>query len=202
MSGVPILVDGAGLRVLIVGAGTVAARKCAAFLHAGAGVRIVAPHATAELVELATSGQLQWLARAYEPADLGDAQLVVAATADRSVNAKVAADARAVHRLVNVADEPDDGTFTMMAVHRRGPLVVAVSAGGVPGAAARIRNAIAERFDGRYARALERLAGMRRSALDRGDGDRWRTMARNVVDGEFCQSVEDGTFDERVSSWP
>ena len=202
MSGVPILIDGAGLRVLIVGAGAVATRKCAAFLNAGARVRVVAPHATEELRHLAATEQVHWLARAYEPADLGDAQLVVAATADRAVNAKVAVDARAVHRLVNVADAPDDGTFTMMAVHRSGALVVGVSAGGVPGAAARIRDAIARRFDGRYARALERLAGMRQTALDRGDGERWRIMARGVVDGDFCQSIEENTFDERVTSWP
>jgi siroheme synthase-like protein len=202
VSGVPILVDGAGLRVLVVGAGAVATRKCAAFVHAGASVRLVAPQATAELQQLAETQQVQWLAREYQPADLGDAQLVVAATADRAVNAKVAADARAVHRLVNVADEPDDGTFTMMAVHRSGALVVGVSAGGVPGAAARIRDAIAHRFDGRYARALERLAGLRRRALDRGEGRRWRTMARVVVDDDFCRSIEENTFDERVTSWP
>jgi len=202
VSGIPILVDGTGLRVLVVGGGPVATRKCLAFLHAGARARIVAPQVTPDLRDLVSAGRVQWLSRTYEPADLGDAQLVVAATADRAVNAKIAADARLVHRLVNVADEPDDGTFTMMAVHRSGPLVVGVSAGGVPGAAARIRDAIARRFDDRYARALERLGAVRRRALGRGDGDRWRDLARGVVDDEFCQSVEENTLDERVSSWP
>lgn len=201
MSGVPILVDGAGLRVLIVGGGPVAARKLAAFLHAGARVRIVAPEASDAIRALGESDQVEWLARAYQPADLGDAQLVIAATDDRAVNAKVAADARAVYRLVNVADEPDEGTFTMMAVHRSGTLVVGVSAGGVPGAAARIRDAIARRFDGRYARALERLAGLRRASLEKGEGESWRAMARGVVDDEFCRAVEDDTLDEKVASW-
>jgi siroheme synthase-like protein len=201
VSGVPILVDGAGLRVLIVGGGPVAARKLAAFLQVGARVRVVAPHAADSIRALAKSAQVEWLARAYEPADLGDAQLVIAATDDRAVNAKVAADARAVHRLVNVADEPHDGSFTMLAVHRSGSLVVGVSAGGVPGAAARIRDAIGRRFDGRYGRALERLAAMRRASLEGGTGERWRAMARDVVDGEFCRAVEDGTLDEKVTSW-
>lgn len=201
MSGVPILVDGAGLRVLVVGAGPVAARKLAAFLQAGALVRVVAPEADDSIRTLAAAGQLEWISREYQPADLGDAQLVLAGTDDRAVNAKVATDARLVHRLVNVADAPDDGTFTMMAVHRSGPLVVGVSAGGVPGAAARIRDAIARRFDGRYARALERLAGVRRVSLERGEHERWRAMARGVVDGEFCRAVEDDTLDEKVTSW-
>lgn len=201
MSGVPILVDGAGLRVLIVGGGPVAARKLAAFREAGARVRLVSPEATAEIRALSDAGEVAWLARRYQPSDLGDAQLVVAATADRAVNAKVAADARAVYRLVNVADAPDDGTFTMMAVHRSGSLVVGVSAGGVPGAAARIRDAIARRFDGRYARALDRLATVRRTWLDRGEGARWRDFSRGVVGGEFCRTVEEDAIDEKVTSW-
>ncbi|HEX5972876.1 MAG TPA: bifunctional precorrin-2 dehydrogenase/sirohydrochlorin ferrochelatase [Gemmatimonadaceae bacterium] len=201
MSGVPILVDGAGLRVLIVGGGPVAARKLAAFREAGARVRLVSPEATAEIRALSDAGEVAWLARRYQPSDLGDAQLVVAATADRAVNAKVAADARAVYRLVNVADVPDDGTFTMMAVHRSGSLVVGVSAGGVPGAAARIRDAIARRFDGRYARALDRLATVRRTWLGSGEGARWRDFSRGVMGGEFCRTVEEGGIDEKVTSW-
>ncbi|HEX6598678.1 MAG TPA: bifunctional precorrin-2 dehydrogenase/sirohydrochlorin ferrochelatase [Gemmatimonadaceae bacterium] len=201
MSGVPILVDGAALRVLIVGGGPVAARKLAAFLQVGARVRIVALDATDEIRSLADAGEVEWLARGYQPSDLGDAQLVIAATDDRAVNAKVAADARAAYRQVNVADEPDEGTFTMMAVHRSGSLVVGVSAGGVPGAAARIRDAIAQRFDGRYARALERLTKVRRSWLGRGEGAQWQSLARGVVDGEFCRRVEENTLDEQVTSW-
>jgi len=201
VSGVPILVDGTGLRVLIVGGGPVAARKVAAFLQAGARVRVVAPQATESIRALVGSTQVEWLARAYEPADLGDAQLVIAATDDRAVNAKVADDARAVYRLVNVADVPDDGTFTMMAVHRSGSLAVGVSAGGVPGAAARIRDAIAQRFDGRYARVLERLADVRRASMTRGDKERWRSIARSLVDGDFCRSVEDDTLDQKLTSW-
>ena len=201
MSGVPVLVDGAGLRVLVVGGGSVAARKLRAFVEAGARVRVIAPRAGQAIGDLAESGQLEWLARSYEPADLGDAELVIAATNDRAVNARVAADARVACRLVNVADEPDEGTFTMMAVHRSGALVVGVSAGGVPGAAARIRDAIARRFDNRYARALDRLAALRRAALERGEAERWRALARGVVDGGFCRAVEENTLDERVESW-
>ncbi len=201
MSGVPILVDGAALRVLIVGGGPVAARKLVSLLHAGSRARVVAPVVTDEIRALADAGAVEWLARAYQPADLGDAQLVVAATDDRAVNAKVGADARAVYRLVNVADAPDEGTFTMMAVHRSGPLVIGVSAGRVPGAAVRIRDAIARRFDGRYARALELLAGLRRAALDRRDNEQWRAMARSIVDDDFCRTVEGERLEEKMAPW-
>jgi hypothetical protein len=76
-----------------------------------------------------------------------------------------------------------------------------VSAGGVPGAAARIRDVIARRFDDRYARALDRLAAMRRALLARGEGERWRDLAREVLDDEFCRAVEENTLDAKVTSW-
>ena len=146
MSGVPILVEAVGLRVLVVGAGVVATRK---------------------LVTLAEDGRVEWLRRTYVPADLDDAQLVIVATDDRAVNAMAAADALAMYRMVNVADAPADGSFTMMATHRSGDLVVGVSAGGVPGAAARIRDVIAGRFDERYARAVAALVATRRGGSRR-----------------------------------
>jgi precorrin-2 dehydrogenase/sirohydrochlorin ferrochelatase len=201
VSGVPILVEAVGLRVLVVGGGPVATRKLAVFVDAGARVQVIAPHATETIRALADDGRIEWLPRTFVPADIDDTQLVVVATDDRSVNAMAAADAQAMYRLVNVADAPDDGSFTMMATHRTGGLVVGVSAGSVPGAAARIRDLIAKRFDVRYARALESLAAMRAAALERGDGSRWRIFSRAVLDKGFCRAVEEGTFDERVSSW-
>lgn len=201
MSGVPILIEGTALRVLVVGAGKVATRKLMTFADAAARVRVVAPQATDEIRALAEDGRVQWLCRTYVPADIDDAQLVIVATGDRTVNAMVAGDAGAMHRLVNVADAPGDGSFTMMATHRSGELVVGVSAGGVPGAATRIRDVIARRFDGRYARALEALGDLRRSALELGEGERWRAFSRSVLGRHFCRDVEKGTLEERVSSW-
>jgi hypothetical protein len=78
---------------------------------------------------------------------------------------------------------------------------VGVSAGGVPGAAARVRDAIARRFDERYAGALTALATLRRSLLDRGASAEWRALAADVIDDAFIDTVESGTLDARVSAW-
>ena len=201
MSGVPILVEGAALAVLVVGGGPVAVRKAAVFAAAGASVRIIALEPSAAMRDLARATGLALLERAYERGDIGDAALVIAATSDRTTNALVAADARASARLVNVADAPDEGSFATMATHRAGALVVGVSAGGVPGAAARVRDAIARRFDERYAGALTSLATLRRSLLDRGASAQWRALAADVIDDAFIDSVESGTLDARVSGW-
>lgn len=201
MSGVPLLVEGSGLEVLVVGGGAVAARKARTFLDAGARVRVVAPTMHESLTSLADAhGALELERRGYRDGDVGDATLVVVATNDRAVNARVAADARRAHRLVNVADAPDDGNVATMATHRAGGLVIGVSAGGVPAAATRIRDAIAARFDARYAEAVETLAAARRARLaeDRGA---WATESAAVVGDDFCDRVEDGTLVDRVRAW-
>jgi siroheme synthase-like protein len=201
VSGVPILVEGTALRVLVVGGGSVAVRKAAALMQSGARLRVVAPLLSDAMRALANEGSAVLIERRYAPGDIGDAQLVVAATDDPAVNAAVSADARAANRLVNVADAPAEGSFATMATHRSGALVIGVSAGGVPRAAARIRDAIADRFDSRYARALAVLTALRRELLDGGSGTAWRARSAELLDADFCDVVERGTLAERVAAW-
>lgn len=201
MSGLPVLLDVGGLDVLIVGGGAVAARKARAMLDAGARVRVVALAAGSELRALANHDALSVQHRAYAGGDIGDADVVIAATDDAEVNATVARDARALHRLVNVADDPSAGTFATMAVHRSEALVIGVSAGGVPAAAARIRDEIARRFDSRYGAALATLAAARRRLVERGDGERWRTRSAGTLDARFCERVEQGTIGGELDAW-
>ena len=71
----------------------------------------------------------------------------------------------------------------------------------MPGAAARIRDAIGVRFDSRYARALAELSALRRALLDRGEGDAWRARSAELFDAGFCDRVESGAVTERVDAW-
>ena len=201
MSGVPILVEASGLRVLVVGGGAVATRKARQFAQAGAVVRIVAPALDDTLEQLVVERGLAVERRPYERADIGDAQLIIAATDDRIVNAGIARDADAASRLLNAADHSDDGNFAMMATHHRGPLTVGVSAGGVPAAAVRIRDAIAERFDARYGDALSDLSALRKRMIATGDAHRWREKSPELIDAEFCEAVEHGRLSERIAKW-
>ena len=201
MSGVPILVEAEGLRVLIVGGGEVATRKARQFAYAGALVRIIAPELIADLEELVVEKNLEVERRPYATGDIADAQLIVAATNDRHVNAAIAHDAESDSRLLNAADLSDDGNFAMMAAHRRGGLTIGVSAGGVPAAALRIRDAIAERFDARYGDALGDLSALRRRLISAGEARMWRERAGELIDADFCDAVEHGSLAERIASW-
>ena len=200
MSDFPIALHGEHIIALVVGGGVVGTRKALALAAAGASVTVIAPTVTSELEDAANQRRVAVIRDSYRRELIERATLVIAATDSREVNAQVAVDANARGKLVNITDYPDEGNFHTMALHRSGDVTVAVSAGGVPGALSRIRDAIAERFDGRYERAVSALRGLRSRLIARG-GDEWKIVAPTLLDDDFCASVEDGSFSERVDSW-
>lgn len=200
MSDFPIALHGERLTAVVVGGGRVGTRKALSLAEAGAQVLVVAPQISSELEEAKRDRRVTVVRATYSSDQIDRAMLVVAATDSRQVNTQVALDAHARGKLVNITDFPDEGNFHTMALHRSGDVTIAVSAGGVPGAASRIRDAIAERFDGRYDRAISALRGLRSRLIARGD-ESWRDAAPKLIADDFCSAVEDGSFSERVDSW-
>ncbi len=200
MSDFPIALHGERLTAVVIGGGSVGTRKALALVEVGAQVRVISPEITPELEEAGRTRRLTIVRESYRADRLGDATLVIAATDSREVNAQIAVDAHSRGKLVNITDFPDEGNFHTMALHRSGDVTIAVSAGGVPGAAARIRDAIAVRFDARYGRAVSALRGLR-SRLIAGGDERWRDAAPKLLADDFCSSVEDGSFSQKVDLW-
>jgi siroheme synthase-like protein len=120
-------------------------------LHdAGARVRIIAPEISDAIASIAaTSSRLELEQRRYSGVDdLADSDLVFAATDSHEINEAIAADARSIHRLVNVASDGSKGSFVSMAAHSDGKVTIGVIAGGAPKEAMRIRDAIAAQMNG------------------------------------------------------
>src|SRR5262249_50899902 len=147
-----------GRRCVVVGGGAVGLEKAAGLAACGARVTVVSPALDPGFAEL----EVEWRAREYETSNLDGAFLVVAATSDRTVNERVRDDAEARSMLCNVADVPDLCNFILPAVHREGPIAVAVSTGGAsPALAKRIRDDVAAIITPEHAELARRLAGIR-----------------------------------------
>jgi siroheme synthase-like protein len=200
VSDFPIALHGERISAVVFGGGAVGTRKALALADAGASVVVVSPTVTPDIEEAERLRRITVVRESYKREQLERATLVIAATDSREVNAQIAVDANARGKLVNITDYPDEGNFHTMAVHRSGDITIAVSSGGVPGAAARIRDAIAERFDARYEQAVSVLRGLRSDSIKRGD-DTWRTASNNLLGEDFCESVENGSFKEKMDSW-
>jgi precorrin-2 dehydrogenase/sirohydrochlorin ferrochelatase len=150
--------DLGGRSCLVVGGGRVGIEKASALVECGARVTVVAPEADRELAELPA----EWIRRRYRTSDLDGRFLVVAATSSRSVNRRVFADAEARSLFCNVVDTPELCSFILPAVHRQGPIAVAVSTGGAsPALAQRIRDEVADLVGPEHAELAERLRELR-----------------------------------------
>jgi len=126
----PLFAALAGRPVLVVGGGEVAARKTAALRAAGAHVRVGAPKLNAQLARWVAGGELQHLSGSFTEEWLDEVWLVVAATDDGQVNARVAAAAHTRRIWANVVDDAQLSSFHVPAVIDRSPLIVAISSGG------------------------------------------------------------------------
>lgn len=158
----PLFVRLDGARVVVVGAGDVAARKVNDLVTQGARITVVAPEACDGIRKLARTGAISWERRSYQLGDLAGALLCVVATSDRSVNEAAYAEASASSILVNVVDVPDLCTCIVPSVLRRGRLQIAVSTGGAAPAVARdIRHRLEEEFPGWWEDYLDLMAEVR-----------------------------------------
>ena len=196
----PLTAHLAGQRVVVVGAGAVAAGKVTRLLEAGAVVCVVAPEAVPGIAAAARAGRVDWQARAFAPHDLDGAVLVVAATADEQVNAAVAEAAAARATLCVRAD--GGGTAAFAAAVRRGPLLVSVSTGGAaPALARRLRVELDERYGPEYATLAALLGELRREPEIRAALGALPAAARSarwqaVLDADILRHIRAGHLDQ------
>ena len=122
---------------LVVGDGAMAREKVDGLRGCGAEVTTVSP-------------------ADYDASQLDGVWLVVAATGDEDVNTRVSADAEARTVFCNVADVPELCSFILPAIHRRGPIALAVSTGGASPALAQW---LRDRFASQVGAEHEQLAG-------------------------------------------
>ncbi len=152
----PTFLKLAGRRVLVVGAGVVAASKLDALCRAGADITVVAPDVHPSVVRPG----IRIEARRFAPSDLDGTWLVVAA-ATPEVNAAVAREAECRRVFVNAVDDPANASAYLGGVVRRAGVTIAISTAG----------------------AAPALAGVLREAIDAvlpPDLERWSTCARDM----------------------
>ena len=118
----PLFVSLVGKRCVVFGAGSIAARRVGVLRRFGAAVTVVAPDSPAGIAVDQVRG--------YEKSDLSGAFLAVAATNDRDVNHRIAADCAAKQIPCSVADCAEESTFFFPAVCEGGGLIAGVVSDG------------------------------------------------------------------------
>jgi precorrin-2 dehydrogenase/sirohydrochlorin ferrochelatase len=196
-NGYPILLSVSNRSIVIVGAGSVAARKANGLIEAGATrIRIIAPEIRVEM-----PAGVEIVREPYDPKHLDGASLVFAATDSKDVNDAVRRDAQARGILVNQADDPAATDFSTPAVLRRGAVAVSVSAGSAA-LAVTIRDGIAQKFDARWSQmadAMQQLRPMILTDLQLDEPARQRMLRALASDEAINLLSRDGI--ESLKNW-
>lgn len=153
----PITLRIEGKKAAIAGGGKIAYFKIGPLLEAGADVTVISPEIDRKIQELVTSGQVKWVQKEYERADVEDAFLIIAATDNKEINERIEEEA-GENQLVNVISDPTRGNCHFPAALKQGKLLIAVSTGGAsPKLAKQIRNELKNVYDETYEEYLEFL---------------------------------------------
>ncbi|MDO8431811.1 MAG: bifunctional precorrin-2 dehydrogenase/sirohydrochlorin ferrochelatase [Candidatus Binatus sp.] len=162
MGYLPIFLDVTGRKCIVVGGGEVAARKAESLLDADATVTVVCARLNDTLDAMFKRREIAHIARPYRRGDMAGCALVYAATDDSALNRELAAEARELGILLNVADVPELCDFIAPAIVKQGALQIAISTGGAsPAFVARLRRQLEEQFGDEYGHALRILRAAR-----------------------------------------
>nr|WP_207197845.1 siroheme synthase CysG [Serratia ureilytica] len=190
----PIFADLKQRPVLVVGGGDVAARKVSLLQRAGAEIRIVAQSLSPELEQQRQQGRVLWLGKTFDPQQLDDVFLAIAATDDNALNAAVFAEADKRRVLANVVDDQPRCSFIFPSIIDRSPLVVAVSSSGQAPVLARLLREKLEALLPASLGLMAQVAGRWRGQVKQrlaSIGER-RRFWENTFGGRFATLVANG----------
>ena len=185
-------------RCVVIGGGNVALRKTTSLLKAGANVTVIAPVILPAIVALQRNfPALTLCQRNYEKGDVAHAFLVIAATDNRNVNKAVARDATQNHCLLNVADDPDAGNFSVAGTYESGNLLFSVATGGNPRLTHLLLEDLRQQYGDDMAAFAAFLDEQRETVKQRLPGPRarqefWRTTLTN----QLLQLVKEGRLQQ------
>ena len=139
----PVFLKLEGRRVLVVGAGPVAASKLRPLVDAGARVTVVAPRVLREIDEIAAmASRIEIVRRPFEPGDVDGVWYVVAA-APPEVNRAVAQAAESKCLFVNAVDDLESASAYAGAIVQKAGVTIALSTDGeAPALAGLVREAL------------------------------------------------------------
>ena len=176
-------------RAVLVGGGSVAARRALALLDAGVHLTTISPAFCDEFPDPAQYPALNLVARPFIPGDLQGAFLAIAATNDMAVNHQVWSEAIQLGILVNVVDDPAHSNFIVPAVVQRGEVKIAITTGGgSPALARRLRECLEKTIGPEYGDLAALLAELRPEIIQRfPPGEPRLQVALRLVDSDLLE---------------
>ena len=178
------------MKIVIIGGGKVAYRKCMNFLAFNKKVKVISQDFIEEFEEI--KDQIEMIKDRYDEKYIKDAFVVVAATNNKEVNHKIGIYCRQYNKLVNVVDDKDLSNFTVPSFVKRGDLLLSVSTGGKsPSLSSKIRKDLEEVYDDSYEEYVKLLGEARDNIIENtSDIKERRKKLKELVDLSFDELRE------------
>lgn len=161
---------------LIIGGGSVAREKVDSLSRFQLRLIVVAEKTDIEEID----GKLEVRVRSFEDEDLEEADFVICATKDRSLNARISRMCKTKGKPVNVVDDASLCSFIMPSMIKRGALTVAIStAGRSPAYARRLRRSIEREVPEHIDEILDRLGALRKIVPEKIEDQKNRKLYYN-----------------------
>lgn len=159
----PIFLDLKGKKCVVIGGGNVALRKVKSLVEAQANVVVISPKIISPLKELINKNKITYLKEEYNSKHIkNDTFLVIAASNDKKLNAKISKDANKLNLLINVVDSPNLCNFILPATLRRGKLIISVSTSAQsPQLAKKIKEDLQKLYGNEYEILVDLLGKLR-----------------------------------------
>lgn len=160
----PVLVNFRDTRVLVIGFGPIGQHKASVLFREGAIIVVVDPHISEAL--MAEHPEYIFNIKPYDVRDLEGIDFVVIATSDKTLNQRIAGEAKANHLLCSVVSSGEESGFTFMSVIKRGDLTIGISTQHLfPGLTKKVRRQLEDYFPEDYGDYIAYMAAERLKIL-------------------------------------
>lgn len=189
----PVNLTVADKDCLIVGGGAVGARKASTLVQCNAMVTVISPEFHPSFHSIDRT-RLRLVRKNYTPSDLKGRFMVMGATDDQELNARIARDANRKNILCNIVDAPELSSFIVPAVVNRGDLIIAVStSGNSPAFAKQLRKDLEKQFGQEYADFLGLMGTIRKKLLQAGHApEEHRALFKKLIDRGLLNRIAAG----------
>ena len=126
----PLFVDLSEKKVYVIGAGTIAKRRIRSLIDFTDCLTVVAPEVNPELNSLEQEKKIMILRKKFKLQDITDADLVIAATNDHTLNNDIYEFCRENNIMVNVCNDKEKCDFYFPGLAMKDNVVVGVTANG------------------------------------------------------------------------
>jgi precorrin-2 dehydrogenase/sirohydrochlorin ferrochelatase len=189
----PVCLDITNKSCIVVGGGDVAERKVERLLDFGARIAVVGKKLTPYLEAMKREGRIIHIDADYDDSYINDAFLVIGATDQDEVNAKISRQGRAKGILVNIVDDPDKCDFILPSILQQGDLLIAVSTGGKsPALAKKLREDLEKLYGSEYQSLLKVMGSLREKLVVKGhSSDENKRLFESVVHSDILRHIKD-----------